>query len=190
MGTRSDRKPILGVGINDYPFPISCGGVHMKEYTVWKNMIRRVVDSNLDWYDGAELSENFKYFSRYLEHIKSLSGYECFMLGGWALDSDLLLGRKSYTEEGVCFLPEAVNTFLTHNRKKSKRDGLPVGVVSTKSGRFIARAHKVHIGTYSTVAEAEQKYKSYVFWKARDFAILYRDKLDHRAYEKLYNYEY
>lgn len=188
MGIRSDRKPILGVGINDYPFPISCGGIHMKEYTAWKNMISRVVGSNLDWYTGSELSENFKYFSRYLEHIKSLRGYECFMMGGWAIDSDLLLGRKSYTEEGVCFLPEAVNTFLTHNRKKPKKDGLPVGVILTKSGRFIARAHKVHIGTFLTAEEAEQKYKSYVSWKARDFAILYRDELDQRAYEKLYNY--
>ncbi|MBN4836455.1 hypothetical protein, partial [Enterobacter hormaechei] len=91
-------------------------------------MLVRVLKSGKPWYKGAELSESFKSFYTFYKFITSLKGYDEFMNGGWALDSDLMLGYKSYTEEGICFVPEAVNTFLTHDRKKGKFDGLPIGV--------------------------------------------------------------
>lgn len=43
MGIRSDRSPVYGWGINDYPDSISTKGVKMKEYVAWTNMIKRCV---------------------------------------------------------------------------------------------------------------------------------------------------
>ena len=161
----------------------------MKEYVAWTNMIKRCVLQKFKWYSGDILSDDFKYFTDYLNCIQNLKGYDKFMNEGWNLDSDLIAGRKYYSKGTVCFIPPEINTFITCNSKKPSDSGMPLGVAEVESGRYIARAHRIHLGTYDTVDEAQSVYRDFVLNKAKTLAEKFRDDIEGIVYEKLLSFD-
>lgn len=59
---------VFGVGINDVS-PISCGGVHIASYAVWKNMLKRCYDKKWQQrnrtYIGCRVSDDWLVFSNF-----------------------------------------------------------------------------------------------------------------------------
>lgn len=110
----------------------------------------------------------------------------------WEIDKDLLVrGNKEYAPDKCCFVPQKINSFLTN--KKSNRGKCVLGVYKTRySNKFVATLgclDKPYLGTFNTEIEAFNAYKKAKENKARVLATEYKDQLEPRVYEALYNYQ-
>ena len=111
---------------------------------------------------------------------------------GWQLDKDLLVkGNREYAPSKCCFLPLAVNSFLTS--KKTLRGRYVIGVSkSCDNKKFIATLgclNKPHLGTFDTEAEAFNAYKIAKELRAKEIADEWKDRLPSNVYEALCNYK-
>lgn len=116
-----------------------------------------------------------------------------FNTKGWELDKDLLIkGNKIYSPETCVFLPKNVNAALT--KRQNFRGDYPIGVQPSKSGnRYEAWCgdgeRSRYLGVFGTVEEAFLCYKDKKEQMLKSLADKYKDELDPRAYQALYNYE-
>jgi hypothetical protein len=80
-------------------------------------------------------------------------------------------------------------------KRKSKRNGLPVGVSFLKSGNFQVRITKscreIHIGTFNDISEAFTAYKLAKEQYIKELAESYfqQGKITERVYNALMKYE-
>lgn len=109
-------------------------------------------------YIGCTMSANFKIFDFFVEwHEKQIG----FGREDYDLDKDLLFpGNKLYSEETCVLIPCQLNSFLL----VSTRPGdYPTGVQITPFGKYKTQMRvdgkTIHIGSYSTIAEAALSYK-------------------------------
>lgn len=185
-------KLVQGVGINDRSCPTKQGGKHTKEYSLWKDMLKRCYNTKYQEgkpaYIGCNVSDNFKHYTYFFEWCQNQIGF-----GGcdFSLDKDLIYkGNKEYNENNCVFIPQELNNLILKN--KSIRGLLPIGVckhgVKFQTGCKINGVRK-YIGLFDTPELAFQAYKAFKEAHIKELAEKYKDTIDERAYLALMNYE-
>ena len=184
---------VYGVGIIGEKYPIKLGGKVTKEYGKWKNMLARCSNlhhKNFKTYQNCEVSENFKSYEYFYEWCNKQVG---FSLDNFELDKDLLYkGNRIYSENTCVFLPKEVNQVLT--KSDNIRGTNYIGVSYNKSAnKFRAYLYKndkeQHLGYFKTEIEAFNAYKIAKENYLKELAEKWKDKIDHRAYNALMNYQ-
>lgn len=195
-----NRKPIYGVGINDWDSPVYVENKQMKEYQVWVGVLSRCFSdkekARKPCYKDSKCSENWLVFSNFVRDIRSMVGFDKLMKSGWQIDKDLILkGNKDYSNETCCLLPKELNVFLINGA--SKRGSLPLGVHErvneNLSKRFVAtifyKGKHIHLGYFGDPLGAHLAYKV----KKEELLGIYAEELrgviDDRAYRALMSYK-
>ena len=186
----NELKPVYKVGVMDVPNVVSQGCLP-KSYRVWHSMLHRCYNENMrsyyPTYSDCEVSDDFKYYSKFKEWAEKQIGYN---IEGSELDKDILLrGNKVYSAETCAFVPNEINCLL--HTGKSYRGLLPQGVVlSRNKNRYGARVNmngnRTYLGWYNTTEEAFMKYKEVKEAYIKEVADKYKDVIDPRVYEALY----
>ncbi len=185
-------KLVYGVGINDGKSPAKVKGKNLKEYDIWRGLLRRCYSPESQkkrpTYLGCSVSENFKSHSYFYDWVQKQIG---FGQEGFELDKDLIFkGNKIYSEDTCLFLPSELNSLFTSCKRA--RGKLPVGV-TLQSGRFRAQCSidsvPSYLGYFDTPELAFQAYKqtkeAFIKLQAEKWEAL----IDPRAYEALLRYE-
>ena len=112
------------------------------------------------------------------------------------LDKDIIVkGNKIYGSEFCSFVPASVNTLFTKGEKQ--RGILPIGVSTTKQGKYRSRCSMKLVGgsnthhTCDTPEEAFQYYKKDKEWLIKQIAEreYAKGNITKRCYEGMLNYE-
>lgn len=186
----NELKPVYKVGVMDIPNAMK-RGPKPKSYNTWNNMLQRCYNehmrSNLPAYSDCEVSDDFKYYSKFKEWAEKQVGYD---QDGWCLDKDILVkGNKIYSAENCCFVPQEINCALITSG--SRRGDMPQGITwnCTKT-RYRARIQRGNVweslGTYDTTEEAFAVYKPVKETHIKSLADKYKDVIDPRVYEAMY----
>lgn len=177
---------------------IQSGGEYLKEYYLWRSMLRRCYDTKYteqnQTYKDCTVSENFKSFKFFKDWCNKQIGFASKDDKGkpFVLDKDILVkGNKVYSEDTCCFVPQEINVIFT-DRSTTKGD-YPVGVYYNKSRRkYIARMCKhgclKHIGAFTSVEEASSAYKKEKESHIKAVANIWKDDIDPRVYNVMMNY--
>jgi len=134
------RSLVFGVGVNDWVGKINVDGKSIREYDLWKNMLKRCFDEKYKQkkptYQGVTCSKEWLSMTKFIEDVSQMRGYG---LSGWGLDKDILVkGNKLYSKDTCCFVPKEVNSLLI--KCDNSRGEYPVGVYFHKaSGKFMAQ---------------------------------------------------
>lgn len=193
------RSPVFGVGINDYEGVVKIGDKHISSYNVWHQLMKRLFSEHSlrkhSTYRDVEICEDWKYFSRFKKWYDANSQYHH---DGWELDKDVMcnvlgLKTKIYSPSTCLFLPPEINTLFIVQKKRLSTN-LPVGIRTERSGRYSARMQngskeRIWIGTYDTIDDAFNAYKSYKESRIKQLADKYKPMLSAKAYESLLKYE-
>lgn len=185
----------FGVGfIGEGIYKTSHIGKDNLEYTYWDGFMRRCYSNRVQnirkTYIGCSTEESWHNFQVFGDWFQE--NYKSEYMQSWCLDKDLLIkGNKDYSPETCCFLPNEINILFTNGY--SKRGKYPKGVsYKPRINKYIAQYQKEgmvkHIGTYKTVEEAFQAYKSVKEQYIKNKADKWKDKIDSRAYTAMYNY--
>ena len=186
---------VYGVGIVGTKYPISEGGVHTKEYVLWKSMLRRCYSDTYKkkypTYEGCKCSENFKSYEYFYEWCHNQIG---FGNEGFELDKDLLVkGNKVYSEVSCIFIPTEINTLLV--KSTASRGEHLIGVYWSNTNKaFVARVNKSkggseYLGLFNTEIEAFNAYKTAKESFVKEQANKWKSQIDLRAYDALMNYK-
>mgnify|MGYP000370239791 FL=1 len=195
-GLEARMKPtIRGVGYlgSNLDLKPTQNGKLCKIYTQWYNMITRCYSEAFHQrqptYIDCYVSDDFKDYSKWREWYDNYQ----YKQDDWHLDKDLLVkGNKVYSENTCIFIPREINQVLT-KRAASRGEHL-IGVSWDKTNKaFVARVNKSkrgseYLGSFNTEVEAFNAYKEAKEAYLKELADKYKDLLDPRAYEALYNY--
>ena len=191
-------KLIYGVGYNNGLRKTRVNGIQLKEYKTWLRMIRRCYDikshSRQPTYKDCEVSDFFKSYSNFYEWCQDQIGFNC---DDYELDKDLLVkNNKTYSEHSCIFLPKTINSVLT--KCNTSRGLLPLGVTYfPQTNKYRARVRNGQenlkssgsLGLFNTEIEAFNAYKSAKESYLKELAEKWKDKIDPRVYEAMYNYQ-
>lgn len=163
--------------------------IHTQEYRIWVAMIRRCYDgkrANIypayygkcivcdDWHNyqifAKWYSENFYIIDERL-HI----------------DKDILFPQsKTYSPETCLLVPQRINELFTYRKNN---DGVPIGIAKTKTGKFRAEYNTQALGTFSTLIEAFEAYKTIKEKTIKAVAEEYKNIIPGKLYDALIKYE-
>lgn len=196
---RVSNKLVCGIGIKGIKYPARLGKKSLKEYDLWKNMLRRCTQKYQDvnpTYIGVTCSENFKSYEYFYEWCQTQTGFgniSCDMKS-WHLDKDLLVkGNKLYGEDTCCFIPSEINVFFT--KRKALRGGCHLGVNWDKDRcKFRSQCNdgtgkRVYLGLFRKEEDAFNAYKIFKENLLKCLAEKYRQQLSVYAYNALIGYE-
>ena len=112
-------KLVYGVGINDKTRTAFVDGKNVKEYVLWKDMLKRCFSEKYQTrrptYIGCSVSDNFLNYSYFYDWCQEQIGFGNIDEKGcsWHLDKDLLfVGNKVYSENTCVFVPHEINSFF------------------------------------------------------------------------------
>ena len=187
-------QSVYAIGIIGTKYPVSESGKDTKEYTLWKNMLKRcyseVYKKQRPTYEGCEVSDNFKCYEYFYDWCQKQIG---FNNEGWHLDKDLLVkGNKVYSEDSCVFLPQEINKILT--KRTTSRGEYLIGVSWDKRDMaFISRVNKntgksEYLGYFNTELEAFNAYKQAKESFIKEQANKWKSQIDDRTYNALMNY--
>ena len=186
---------VYGVGILGTKYSSKVNGVQTKEYTLWRDMLKRcysdVYKKKHPTYVDCKCSENFKSYEYFYEWCRKQVG---FANEGWQLDKDLLgKGNKVYNENTCVFIPKEINQVLV--KRENMRGKYPIGVYwSHKNKAFMVRVNMnkgkyEYLGCFNTEIEAFNAYKKAKECFIKEQANKFKSQIDPRAYEALMNYK-
>lgn len=162
--SRSKRRLVFGVGINDADYVVS-PKINGKQYQCpyyrkWFGMLSRC-------YSNKSLTSTYKECSVSSEWL-TFSNFKKWMEGkdwlGNELDKDLLVyGNKLYSADTCLFVNNHINSLLTNDKRKGN---LPTGVkFVSKNNNFSASCKTYgkfnHIGVYESAKEASDEYRRF-----------------------------
>ena len=188
-------KLVCGVGINDRTRPAFVDGKPVKEYDLWKSMLKRCFSDKYQTryttYKGCNISDNFLHYSFFYNWCHQQIGFGNVGEKGrsWCLDKDILFtGNKLYSENTCVFVPQEINTFFTDSG--AKRGEYPVGVNFHKaSGKFKAHCRvngkKQHLGYFNTPEEAFVAYKTFKEVLCKKLALKWQSEIDTRLFNAM-----
>ena len=192
-------KLVYGVGFNDKTKPVFVDGKPVKEYSLWKDMLRRCFSEKEQTrhptYKGCNVSDNFLSYSFFYDWCQEQAGFGNIDEKGrsWCLDKDLLfVDNKTYSETTCVFVPHEINTFFID--RGNDRGDYPVGVYFHKrDGMFMARCNvngkQKHLGLYNTPQEAFVVYKSFKEALCKQLALKWQSEIDPRVFNAMMNWE-
>ena len=188
-------KLLYGVGVNDKTKPTCVDGKNVKEYSLWKDMLRRCFSEECQnkqpTYKGCNVSDNFLHYSFFYDWCQEQIGFgKVDDKGrGWCLDKDLLLiGNKTYSETTCVFVPHEINLFFTDSG--NARGEYPVGVCFDKqNGKFKAQCavngKRQHLGLFNTQQEAFAVYKPFKENLCKQLALKWQSEIDERLFNAM-----
>ena len=139
-------------------------------------------------YVGCTVDPRWKNdFSRFLTDYRGMHGYG---LPNRHIDKDILVkGNKVYGPDTCVLVPAEINAAL--NVRKRNRGNLPAGV-HLRKGKYDASigkyGKKVHLGRFENPYDAFLAYKEAKEIYLKELADKYKDEIDPRVYEALYNW--
>ncbi|MHC3750710.1 hypothetical protein ACYKDZ_17720 [Stutzerimonas stutzeri] len=179
---------IYGVGVNDYPHPVSAEGIvngcrkrvwRCDFYEAWTHMLARCysqkLHENRPTYIGCTVAPEWHRFSVFREWMMAQEWQ------GMDLDKDVLCpGNKVYSSETCAFIPRKLNLFLS--LKQSQRGQFPVGVLLNKAkDGFESQCHnpftgkREHLGRFASAESAHEAWRSRKHEHACRFADMQKD---------------
>lgn len=168
-------------------------GKCLEKYNVWNRMLSRCYNEDYHTlhptYKDVIVCEewhNFQNFAQWYE-----DNYKPEYMKGWHLDKDILFkGNKIYSSETCCFVPREINSLFISRRKK--RGVLPIGV-SVEGQKYCAKVNikpkHIRIGAFNTPEEAFKAYKVEKEKYIKEMADKWKDLIDPKVYDTLYNYK-
>lgn len=168
-------------------------GVFKKSYTTWRNMIKRCYSDKfqkkMPSYIGCEVCEewlSYEIFEKwYNENYYEVESRKM------NLDKDILFkNNKVYSPKRCVFVPDLINTLFT--KSNTSRGNYPIGVYKNfNKYRAIIEINgkKESIGTYDTVEEAFNVYKTAKEKYIKEVADMYKNYIPEKLYNAMYNYE-
>lgn len=183
-GVNKRKTGVLGVGINK-----SDRLKHKEAYSHWHGMIGRCYgDIELKkrpTYQECSVCEEWLNFSSFIEWFYK------HHVDGWHLDKDILVkGNKVYSPETCCFVPSEINGLFA--KCNAIRGKYPIGI-QYYNGKYIAkmRCHfkQVYLGRSSDLETAFQLYKKGKEKFIKEVADKWKEQIEPRVYEALYNYK-
>ena len=169
------RRPVYGVGINDYPLPKRL----CPTYTTWLYMLRRcyspLFQKHNPTYIGCTVDSQWHSLSKFNEWALN-NGYEKQL----QLDKDILSpGNKIYGPNTCIFVTQELNNLLSIKKTNTKE--LPIGVRKktnsskySAEGRMDSKFH--HIGNYDTPELAHEAYKTF----KRNCILVYKERYNQK----------
>ncbi len=164
-----------------------------KAYTHWNHMMQRCYTDNYgDTYTEAFVADTWHNYQNFAKW------FETNWVGNSdvALDKDILIkGNKCYSPDTCCLVPENLNNFTC--KADAIRGELPIGVRSRdypEYTRYQAVMYKygklVHLGEFSSIKSAFQKYKEEKEKHAKILADKYFSQklINLKTKNALYNY--
>jgi len=160
----------------------------------WSCMLKRCyrddVHKRQPHYKGCTVAEewhNFQNFAQWME-----DNYNPVTMKSWQLDKDTInKGNTIYSKESCIFIPSEINLIFT--KRPVKISKLPPGVKLTKGGRFTANVmlNKVKhwLGVFDTPELAFEAYKTAKETHIKNLADKWKNLIDPRVYQALYNYK-
>lgn len=189
-----NKKSVFGVGFFGHgEYRASVKYKSNRYYTTWTDMFRRCYDKKFQekfstYKDCTVVEEwhNFQNFAKWFEE-----NWEYYM-DGWQLDKDVLIkGNKAYSPDACCFVSSEINNLFI--KSDSKRGEYPIGVTKVKGGKYRAQIVKnnkvVYLGTFKTIEEAFQVYKTAKEQYIKEIADKYKNLIDKKVYQALINYK-
>ena len=160
--SHGSRKPICGLGVNDFHSPIWVNGANIKSYDTWSSMVKRCYSpvslEKHPTYRGCSVVPEWLSFSAFE------SWYRNNYFEGAALDKDLLVpGNKVYGPDTCVFVHPSLNSLLVDSRRN--RGNHPLGVCYHKlTQKYMAQVHgaangRNHLGLFLTPLEAHQAWQ-------------------------------
>lgn len=185
-----------GVGyIGEGPYKSSYGKVHSKVYDIWNHMLQRCY-SDISVYKYPSYADcyvcdewfNFQNFANWYE----LNYYE---IPGeqMNLDKDILVkGNKVYSPDTCVIVPHFINSLFI--KSDIVRGDLPIGVnfdkrYNTYNVHCNNRGELIWLGSYKSVDEAFNVYKSYKENIIKNIAEEYKSMIPDELYIAMINYE-
>lgn len=156
-----------------------------KIYSIWHSMISRCYNSrdidNKSTYKYTTVCEKWHNFQNFIDWYTDNYKEDFY------LDKDILFkGNKIYSPETCCLVPCEINALFT--KRDNLRGTYPIGV-SKDYGKFKATLKKKNLGRYSTPEEAFQVYKDAKEQYIKEVADKWKDKIDSKVYQAMYNYK-
>jgi len=192
-------KLVQGVGVNDKTRPASIDGKDVKEYQLWKDMLKRCFSEKAQTlrptYKGCNVSDNFLHYSFFYDWCQEQIGFGKIDEKGrsWQLDKDLLfVDNKTYSETTCVFVPQEINKFF--NEHGNARGDYHVGVCFDKTkGKFKAQCtvngKQQHLGFFNTPQEAFAAYKPFKENLCKQLALKWQSEIDERLFNAMMNWE-
>ena len=196
IGTISNpyHLSVLGVGyfgVGKYVSKIN--GKKTPEYYKWINILKRCYcdKESLKYptYKEVNVCEEWKCFQNFAKWVEE--NYKPEVMHKWHLDKDILCKEcKIYSPETCAFVPQEINKLFTLSEKT--RGALPIGVVKVNK-KFQAQVSngtgkQIRSKVYETIEDAFQAYKIAKEAYIKEVADKWKDKIDPRVYEAMYNY--
>lgn len=185
------KKKVFAIGINNLNTSTRNNGEHISSYTTWISMLNRCYNEKKQrecpTYKGCSVCEDWKHFGNFKEW------FDKNHVEGWHLEKDILFKRNTvYSPQTCCFVPQEINSLFL--RKQRCRGKFPIGVHKTKNGKkyksFITKwGERVYLGRYNTPEEAFNAYKMAKETYIKEVADKWKDKIEPRVYEAMYNYK-
>ena len=191
---------IYGIGIVGNKYLNWINNKAIKEYDVWKQMLRRCFDKKTKekypTYKNVTCCKEWLLYENFYEWLHSQKNFGKWYEGErWELDKDILVkGNKIYSSKTCCLVPHNVNTLFT-NHSLYKKD-LPIGITKNSNG-FCVRCNnlligeRIYLGTYKTIEESFNVYKQYKEDVIKQVAEIEYSKgnITKQCYEAMMNYE-
>lgn len=165
-----------------------------KEYNLWSGMMTRCYNpkyhAKKPTYKEASVCEDWLHMDSFADWCQQQRGYKD---SNFQLDKDILCkGNKTYSPDFCVFVPSEINSQLT--KADSRRGDYPIGVSwHTQHNKFMACLREdnktKHLGYFSCPTQAFGAYKVAKERYLKVLADKYRDVIDTRCYDALYNYK-
>jgi hypothetical protein len=171
----------------------SINGVKTLAYVQWHGVIRRSYDfpykAKQKSYERVNVCDEWHCFDTYAEWFYKQEGWD----KGYQLDKDILGdGEYLYSPETCCLVPVEINSlYIGVNIKKGV---FSTGVYYSKKDKKFCSTIRKHgeyfsLGAYNTEMEAFLAYKTEKESYIKEVALLWRDEIEPRVYDALYNIE-
>jgi len=190
------NKTKHGVGfIGDGIYKSKLGRVNTVEYSYWDGMMRRCYSERVQKIDksyvGCSVAEEWHNFQNFAKWFNE--NFNRVEMNLWCLDKDILVkGNRVYSPETCAFVPQNINVLFTNGYVK--RGKYPKGVTfKPRINKYVAqyqnRGNVLHIGVYTTIEEAFNAYKITKEAYIKEIAEEWKDQIDERVYQAMYNYK-
>ena len=185
------RKPLYGVGINDWDSPVKVDGKPIWNYRVWQSMLQRCYSEEFKkarpTYLNTTCDSRWLSLKNFTEDITQVENFN-MLDEGWALDKDIVGGINHYNIETVCIVPVSINNLLISH--ESCRGEYPIGVSYDKNRcKYLSSMKRdgktVNLGRFDTVEGASLAYNVAKELHVKEIAERYRNILSATVYEKL-----
>lgn len=179
------RKKSLYTGKETiYPTKIKGQSTHL--FSIWRGIRKRC--GKLINYKDCKVCQEWLYdYQAFAEWATNK------YVDGWQLDKDILVkGNKVYSPDTCCFVPLLINSIFTKNNEN--RGNCVIGVSYCEkdklyNARLSEYGNPIYLGCYKDEISAFNAYKKEKERYIKEVADKWKDQLEPRVYEALYNYQ-